>query len=102
MARKNERNVEISFADLFATGLRPATAALLNHYAAIIEAVGASSASTSTSATRPRYSVRLDQPESALRTQGDAVVYIQRGAGNVVSNISIEYKRDNVHHSLAK
>ncbi|SGZ28213.1 BQ5605_C027g10284 [Microbotryum silenes-dioicae] len=102
MARKNERNVEISFADLFATGLRPATAALLNHYAAIIEAVGASSASTSTSATRPRYSVRLDQPESALRTQGDAVVYIQRGAGNVVSSISIEYKRDNVHHSLAK
>ncbi|SCZ95008.1 BZ3500_MvSof-1268-A1-R1_Chr11-3g03539 [Microbotryum saponariae] len=102
MPRKGERNVEISFIDLFASGLRSATAALLNHHAAITEAVGASSASASTSAARPRYSVRWDQPESALRTQGDAVVYIQRGAGNVVSSISIGYKRDNVHHSLTK
>ncbi|SDA02758.1 BZ3500_MvSof-1268-A1-R1_Chr11-1g03141 [Microbotryum saponariae] len=90
MARKSEHHVEISFQDLFASGLRSATAALLNHHAAITEAVGASSASASTSATRPRYSLRLTDPERALRTQGDAVIYIQRGAGNVVSSISIK------------
>ncbi|SGZ29224.1 BQ5605_C055g12651 [Microbotryum silenes-dioicae] len=104
LGRRSEHAVEISFVCLFASGLRSATAALLNHYAAITEAglVYSSSASASTSATRPRYSVRLGEPERALRTQGDAVVYIQRGAGNVVSSISIECKRDDVHHSLAK
>ncbi|SCZ95677.1 BZ3500_MvSof-1268-A1-R1_Chr8-1g09722 [Microbotryum saponariae] len=102
MGRKSEHDVEISFHRLLFGGLESATAALLNHYAAITEGVGASSASASTSATRPRYSVRLGEPESALRTQGDAVVYIQRGVGNIVSSILIEYKRDDVHHSLAK
>ncbi|SGY14516.1 BQ5605_C010g06216 [Microbotryum silenes-dioicae] len=72
LSRKSEHAVEISFVCLFASGLRSATAALLNHYAAITEAVGASSASASTSATRPRYSVQLGEPERALRTQGDA------------------------------
>ncbi|SCZ93965.1 BZ3500_MvSof-1268-A1-R1_Chr6-3g09032 [Microbotryum saponariae] len=100
--RNTEHDVEISFLRLLFGRLESATAALLNHYAAITEAVGASSASASTFATRPGYSVRLREPQRALRTQGDAVVYIQRGAGNVVSSISIEYKRDNVHHSLAK
>ncbi|SGZ02988.1 BQ5605_C033g11240 [Microbotryum silenes-dioicae] len=102
MPRMSEHEVEMSFLRLLFGGLDSATAALLNHYAAITEAVGASSASASTSATRPRYSVQMREPQRALRTQGDAVVYIQRGAGNVVSSISIEYKRDNVHHSLAK
>ncbi|SGZ29945.1 BQ5605_C052g12574 [Microbotryum silenes-dioicae] len=102
MSRMSEHEVEMSFLRLLFGGLDSATAALLNHYAAITEAVGASSASASTSATRPRYSVQMREPQRALRTQGDAVVYIQRGAGNVVSGISIEYKRDNVHHSLAK
>ncbi|SCZ94015.1 BZ3500_MvSof-1268-A1-R1_Chr6-1g08366 [Microbotryum saponariae] len=97
MARKSEDDVRLSFEELFFGGLRSATAALLNHHAAITEA-----ASASTSATRPRYTVRLANPDRALRTQGDAVLYIQRGAGNVVASISIEYKRDNVHHSLAK
>ncbi|KDE03119.1 hypothetical protein MVLG_06380 [Microbotryum lychnidis-dioicae p1A1 Lamole] len=97
MPRMSEHEVEMSFLRLLFGGLDSATAALLNHYAAITEAVGTSSASAST-----RYSVQMREPQRALRTQGDAVVYIQRGAGNVVSGISIEYKRDNVHHSLAK
>ncbi|SDA03631.1 BZ3501_MvSof-1269-A2-R1_Chr11g03196 [Microbotryum saponariae] len=102
LPRKGEGSVQISFVGLFYGGLGSATTELLNHHATIIEAVGTSSASASAPATRPRYSIRLDEPERALRTQGDAVVYIQGGTGNVVSSISIEYQRDNVHHSLAK
>ncbi|SCV70061.1 BQ2448_1455 [Microbotryum intermedium] len=105
MPRIFEVDVVCAFTLLFQVGLKSATAELLNHYTSIVEvAETPSSASGPTTVTPALYSLQLtNQPSSALRTRGDALVQISRGVDKVVvSSIAIEYKRDIVHHSLTK
>ncbi|SGZ29794.1 BQ5605_C050g12505 [Microbotryum silenes-dioicae] len=85
LPRKSEDNAKVSFGGLFFGGLQSGDAAQPSR--------------RDHRGRRNFFRSRIDLRDD---TPGNVVLYIQRGAGNVVSNISIEYQWDNVHHRLAK
>ncbi|SGZ18498.1 BQ5605_C020g09187 [Microbotryum silenes-dioicae] len=85
LPRKSEDNAKVSFGGLFFGGLQSGDAAQPSR--------------RDHRGRRKFFRSRIDLRDD---TPGNVVLYIQRGAGNVVSNISIEYQWDNVHHRLAK